>query len=137
MTLTPSGEGTHADPAATGAAPWPATGYNQANDIMQPTQPLATVRMLSATDFAVLNNAFNWGVTGIKIQIVNLGGTLDDTDLNIVANAAAAITAQYGSFGTSPTFTWDVAEVTPEPGTWALLAGGVIVFVAVRRRVAH
>ena len=104
---------------------------------MQPTQPLATVRMLSATDFAALNNAFNWGVTGIKIQIVNLGGTLDDTDLNIVANAAAAITAQYGSFGTSPTFTWDVAEVTPEPGTWALLAGGVIVFVAVRRRVAH
>ena len=138
LTLTASNQGTHADPNTTGAAPWPATGYNQANDVMQPEQPGNAVRTLSNTDFNVLANAFGWNNTGIKFVINNIGGTLDDTDINLIANAAAAITAHYGTFANSPTFTWDVAEAVPEPATWpaGFLAAGLILFAAARRVVA-
>lgn len=44
MVLGPASDGTHSDPNATGAAPWPATWQNQANDIMQATLPKGVVR---------------------------------------------------------------------------------------------
>lgn len=123
MVLVPD-DGTHTDPAATGAAPWPATGYNQAKDIMQPTQVKDT--RLNANDAAVLNDAFGWTASGIKINIVNVGGTLDATDLAIINNAVAAVNAFYPVKMNSPVFTWSVAEV-PEPSSLFLLVGGMLI----------
>lgn len=133
MVLTPAASGTHADPAATGAAPWPATGYNQTNDIMQPNQVMGT--RLNATDASVLNDAFGWAASGIKINVVNIGGTLDATDLAIVNNAVAAVNAFYPAKAKSPIFTWSVAEV-PEPSTWAMMLVGVGLAGALLRRRA-
>jgi hypothetical protein len=133
--LTPAAMGTHADPAATGAAPWPATGYNENRDVMSPNQIVGT--RLNANDAAVLNNAFGWGAAGIRINIVNVGGTLDATDLAILNNAVAAVNAFWPAQAGSPVFTWSVAEVTlvPEPATWAtMLLGMGVVGAVVRRR---
>lgn len=135
--LTPAGSGTHADPGATGAAPWPATGYNQSNDIMQPDLPLGTARTLSAVDFNVLNNAFGWGTSGIAITVINVNGTHDDTDMAIIMAAVAAIEGHYNNAGNvvgRPTFTWSVAETVPEPGTWGLMIGALLVIIELRRR---
>ncbi len=131
MVLTPAAQGTHADPAATGAAPWPATTYNQNNDIMQPSQVVGNV--LNAKDMAVLNSAFAWAATGIQINVVNVGGTLDAADMLIMNNAVAAVNAFWPAVGGSPVFTWSVAEV-PEPSTWAcMLIGIAVVGVSLRR----
>jgi hypothetical protein len=129
-----AGGESHSDPAATGAAPWPATGYNQNMDIMQPTQVVGT--RLNANDAAVLNDAFGWGATGIRINVVNLGGTLDATDLMVINNAVAAVNAFWPVQANSPVFTWSVAEVNlvPEPTTWATMLLGIGVAGAVIRR---
>lgn len=137
MTLTPSGDGTHADPNATGAAPWPATGYNQANDIMQPLLPQGVARTLSNNNFNVLDDAFGWATTGITINVINIAGTHSDVDLSIIAAAVAAIEGHYNTAGNvegRPVFTWSVAEVVPEPGTWAMTAGTLAVVIAASRR---
>jgi hypothetical protein len=136
MVLTPLGQGgNHADPAATGAAPWPATGYNQNMDIMQPNQVVGT--RLNANDAAVLNDAFGWMASGIRINVVNIGGTLDGTDLAIINNAVAAVNVFYPVRANSPVFTWSVAEVTvPEPATWATMLLGIgLAGAFIRRRV--
>jgi len=134
MVLGAAAGGTHADPAATGAAPWPATGYNQNNDIMQPNQVVGN--RLNANDAAVLNNAFGWGRTGIRINVVNVGGTLDAADMRIMNNAVAAVNGFWPAQQNSPVFTWSVAEVSvPEPGTWIMmLVGTGLTGVMLRRR---
>jgi hypothetical protein len=140
MVLTPANQATHADPAATGAAPWPVTGYNQANDIMQPTLGQGVVRTLSARDFLVLGDAFGWNTSGITFVTINLGNSHDDVDMAIITAAEAAIMAQWnnaGNVNNRPVFTWTVAEVAPEPATWAFILGGVVLLVAVRRRAVN
>ena len=136
MTLTPSDLATHADPDATGAAPWPATGYDQSDDLMQPFLPLNTVRLPSDALWAVLDDAFGWGTTGITIFIHNLGGSHSDADLELLAAAAGIITDHYGSFGNSPTFDWYVAEVAPEPSLLILISLGGLATLRARRRRA-
>jgi len=132
LVLTPQAQGTHADPAANGAAPWPVTGYNQNNDIMQPSQVVGN--RLNASDAAVLNNAFGWAATGIQINVVNVGGTLDAADMQIMNNAVAAVNAFWPAVGKSPVFTWSVAEV-PEPATWTFMLIGIASLGAsIRRR---
>lgn len=62
---------------------------------------------------------------------------MDDADMAIIVNAAAAMTTAFGTFANSPTFTWDVAEVyAPQPVTWTGSLGGAILLAAVRRRRA-
>ena len=132
LVLTPQAQGTHADPAANGVAPWPTTGYNQNNDIMQPSQVVGN--RLNASDAAVLNNAFGWAATGIRINVVNVGGTLDAADMQIMNNAVAAVNAFWPAVGNSPVFTWSVAEV-PEPATWTFMVIGIAYLGAsIRRR---
>ena len=132
LVLTPQAQGTHADPAANGVAPWPTTGYNQNNDIMQPSQVVGN--RLNANDAAVLNNAFGWAATGIRINVVNVGGTLDAADMQIMNNAVAAVNAFWPAVGNSPVFTWSVAEV-PEPATWTFMMIGIAYLGAsIRRR---
>ena len=138
MVITPVALTTHADPGATGAAPWPATGYNQANDIMQPNQVVGS--RLNANDAAVLDSAFGWIASGIQINVVNVGGTLDAADLMIINNAVAAVNAFYPVRKNAPVFTWSVAEVVlkggaPEPATWVTMLVGIgLVGGALRRR---
>lgn len=134
MVLTPAAQGTHADPGATGAAPWPATGYNQNNDLMQPNQVVGS--RLNANDAAVLDNAFGWVASGIKINVVNVGGTLDAADMQIMNNAVGAVNTFYPVKAASPVFTWSVAEV-PEPATWVMMALGLVFLLGTRfhRRV--
>ena len=137
MTLVPAADGTHADPGATGAAPWPATGYDQANDIMQPNQVVGN--RLNALDAIILDDAFGWGTSGIQINIINVGGTLDATDLKFLTDAIAAVNAFYPSKKDSPVFTWAVAEVglVPEAGTWVTMVIGFgLAGAALRRRAA-
>jgi hypothetical protein len=135
MVMDPTAALSHADPAATGAGPWPATGYNQNMDIMQPSQVIGT--RLNANDAAVLADAFGWNTTGIRINVVNVGNSLDDDDLGIINNAIAAVNAFWPVQANSPVFTWSVAEVlpVPEPSTWAtMLLGMGLVSVWIRRR---
>src|SRR6202012_4485484 len=116
---------THTDPKATGAAPWPATGYNQANDIMQPF--LDPGAIISAQDQAVLNNAFDWITRGLNIQLVNL----DPVDLNgqPLSDIDAAINTVETTFNGSrpapltPDFTW---EIVPEPTRIAMICLSVL-----------
>lgn len=132
MGLVPAGDGTHADPGDTGAAPWPATGYDQSNDIMQPNQVIGN--RLNALDAVILDDAFGWGASGIQINIINVGGTLDATDLKFLTDAIAAVNVFYPVKKGSPVFTWAVAEVglVPEPAIWMTMvigfgfAGGAI-----------
>ena len=91
MVLIPSGNGTHSDQNATGAAPWPATGYNQANDIMQTN--LVSGSTLTAADAAVLNDAFTWSTRGIKINLLNDDPTDFAPASANLADINAAITA--------------------------------------------
>ena len=135
MTLVPAADGTHADPGATGAAPWPATGYDQSKDIMQPDQLVGS--RLNATDAAVLDDAFGWATSGIQINIINVGGTLDATDLKFLTDAIAAVNAFYPVKKESPVFTWAVAEVglVPETTTWVTMVIGFgLAGAAMRRR---
>jgi hypothetical protein len=103
-------------------------------DIMQPNQVVGT--RLNANDAAVLDNAFGWVASGIRINVVNVGGTLDATDLTVINNAIAAVNAFYPIRANSPVFTWSVAEVlVPEPATWAtMLLGMGLVGACIRRR---
>ena len=135
MTLVPAADGTHADPGATGAAPWPATGYDQSKDIMQPDQVVGT--RLNANDAAVLDDAFGWATSGIQIDIINVGGTLDATDLKFLTDAVAAVNVFYPVKKGSPIFTWAVAEVglVPETTTWVTMVIGFgLAGMALRRR---
>jgi len=135
MGLVPAADGTHSDPDATGAAPWPATGYDQSNDIMQPSQVVGN--RLNAMDAAVLDDAFGWGTSGIRINLINIGGTLDATDLRFLTDAIAAVNAFYPAKDGSPVFTWGVAEVrlVPEATTWTTMVIGFgLAGVAMRRR---
>jgi hypothetical protein len=128
LTLTAANLGTHVNPTVAG----------QANDIMQPGLPMNTVRTLNANDFGALNLAFGYANTGINITAINVGGTLDDTDMAIVNAAIAAVQNQYNVNGQNnrANFTWSVAEATPEPGTWVFMIGGGALFVVSRRRRA-
>lgn len=127
MVLTPSGVGTHADENATGANPWPATGYNQANDLMQAYLAMGVSLTISAVDAAILDDAFGWLTSGISITAVNVGGTMSQTDMAIINNAIAAVNAFFPVKHNSPTFTWSVAEV-PEPGSlWLFIVAGMII----------
>lgn len=124
MTLVPAAGGAHSDPDADGMAPWPATGYDQGSDIMQPGQVVGS--RLNDHDAAVLNDVFGWGKSGIHIDIVNVLDTLDGADLALLSSAAAALQAFYPNNADSPIFTWYVAEVTPgpEPATWGMMLCG-------------
>jgi hypothetical protein len=126
LTLTAANQGTHVDPTVAG----------QANDIMQPGLPLNTVRTLNANDFGALNLAFGYANTGINITVVNVAGTLDDTDIAIVNAAVAAVENQYNVAGQNnrANFIWSVAEAAPEPGTWVFMIGGGALFAVVSRR---
>jgi hypothetical protein len=132
MTLTP--DGNHADPAATGMAPWPATGYNEANDIMQPTLGMGVQRSISAQDARVLDLAFGWQGSGIQIALNNIGGSMSSNDIAILSTAIRDVNQFFPANANSPIFTWSVAEVTPEPAAIGLAACGLLVlFVALLR----
>jgi hypothetical protein len=137
MVLTPAADATHSDPKATGAAPWPATGYDQKDDIMSPEQGKGVVQSLNANDAAILNDAYGYGASGIKINVINLGNSHSKVDMDIINKAVTAATELFGAVkDTSPVFTWTVAEV-PEPTSVALLMVGFTAFgIAVRRRQA-
>ncbi|MGH7192311.1 MAG: PEP-CTERM sorting domain-containing protein, partial [Candidatus Saccharimonadales bacterium] len=118
MVLT--GTTTHADPNATGAAPWPATGYNQSGDIMQPA--LFAGATLSATDGNLLDDAFGWKTLGLTINLVNDNPGLINGQA--LADIEAGITAVQNLFNVSqpgppePNFTW---TIVPEPSTLGIL----------------
>lgn len=132
MVLTPSSQGTHADPNATGAAPWPATGVNQANDIMQPTLVIGST--LGAQDAAVLNDAFGWAAGGGINVTLNIQNPWKFTAAELAAfnGAKAAVEALFGQ-AAAPNFTWTINQI-PEPRTFLLVATGLGLLAAVRRR---
>jgi hypothetical protein len=127
--LTAATNGTHLDPNWTTAPP---QSYNQANDIMQPTE----VDGLRAgqQDKAILNNAFNWtGLGGISISASFAGGaTFAPADWTAITNAITDVQALFSTAGVTPTkdFNWAVvnmASYAPEPsgGTLAVLGLGM------------
>lgn len=137
MVLGPASDGTHSDPNATGAAPWPDTGYDQADDIMQATLAKGIVRSLNGWDAAILDDAFGYGVTGLNINVINLGNSMSQLDMDIINQAVLATEDLFGPADTnSPVFTWTVAEV-PEPATFQLVMISLVLMWTVSRRRSH
>jgi hypothetical protein len=82
----------------------------------------------------VLNSAFNYDQTGIRINVINYKNSLDQTDMALINNAANVTMNLFGVNDNSPVFTWTVAEV-PEPTSVALFIVGLgALLVAIRHR---
>lgn len=114
----------HADANATGTGPWPETGYNQRNDIMSSIY-VEKNQEISSNDIDVLDDAYHYKTSGIKINVINLKNSLDQADMDIINQAVDVTTGLFGgSKDNSPVITWTVAEV-PEPTSVALLVAGL------------
>ena len=132
MVLTSASLGTHADPNATGAAPWPATGVNQANDIMQPFLPGGTT--VGASDIAVLNHAMGWAASGIKVNVVGLQ-LFTAAEQAAIAAAVNAVETAFGVAAVS-NFTWTLNKV-PIPGAVWLFMSSLGFVIVIGRRITR
>jgi hypothetical protein len=134
MVLGPASDGTHSDPNATGTAPWPATGYDQTDEIMQSTLAQGVIRSLNGWDAAVLDDAFGYGVTGLNIGVINLGNSMSQLDMGILNQAVHVTEDLFGPVdANSPIFTWTVAEAS-EPATFPLVMISLVLMWTVSRR---